>query len=89
MVKLVFVAVVLLAAVTRLGNLLHFWWRLFIGLFASLLTILVERQQYAAIDEANHDLGWPVGYDKTGRAAIDDLVEQMDQRGLIEDHPAA
>jgi len=29
------------------------------------LTILIERQpdgEYAAIDEANHDLGWPVGY---------------------------
>jgi hypothetical protein len=29
------------------------------------LTILIERQpngEYAAIDEANNDLGWPVGY---------------------------
>ena len=54
------------------------------------LTILIERQpdgEYAAIDKANHDLGWPVG--KTKRAAIEDLVEQMDERGLIEDHPAA
>ena len=41
------------------------------------------------IDEINHDLGWPVGYGKTKRAAIDDLIEQMDERGLIEDHPAA
>jgi hypothetical protein len=34
------------------------------------LTILIERQpdgEYAAIDEANHDLGWPVGYGKTKR----------------------
>jgi hypothetical protein len=56
------------------------------------LTILIERQpdgEYAAIDEANHDLGWPVGYGKTKRAAIEDLIEQMDERGLIEDHPAA
>ena len=32
------------------------------------LTILIERQpdgEYAAIDEANHDLGCPVGYGKT------------------------
>ena len=43
----------------------------------------------AAIDEANNDLGWPVGYGKIKRAAIDDLIEQMDERGLIEDHPAA
>jgi putative ABC transport system substrate-binding protein len=42
-----------------------------------------------AIDEANNDLGWPVGHGKTKRAAIDDLIEQMDERGLIEDHPAA
>ena len=41
------------------------------------------------IDEINHDLGWPVGYGKTKRAAIEDLVEQMDERGLIEDHPVA
>src|SRR5262249_13383193 len=44
------------------------------------LTILIERQpdgEYAAIDEANHDLGWPVGYGKTKRAAIEDLIEQM------------
>jgi hypothetical protein len=56
------------------------------------LTILIERQldgEYAAIDEANDDLGWPVGHGKTRRAAIDDLIEQMDERGLIEDHPAA
>ena len=56
------------------------------------LTILIERQpdgEYAATDEANHDLGWPVGYCKTKRAAIDDLIEQMDERGLIEDYPAA
>jgi hypothetical protein len=56
------------------------------------LTILIERQpngEYAAIDEANNDLGWPGGYGKTKRAAIDDLIEQMDERGLIEDHPAA
>ena len=56
------------------------------------LTILIERQpdgQYAAIDVANHDLGSPVGYGKTRRAAIDDLIQQMDERGLIEDHPAA
>jgi hypothetical protein len=36
------------------------------------LTILIERQpdgEYAAIDEANNDLGWPVGYGKTKRAA--------------------
>ena len=55
------------------------------------LTILIERQpngEYAVIDEVNHDLGWPVGYGKTKRAAIDDLIEQMDERGLIEDHPA-
>jgi hypothetical protein len=55
------------------------------------LTILIERQpngEYAAIDEANNDLGGPVGYGKTRRAAIDDLIEQMDKRGLIEDHPA-
>ena len=45
--------------------------------------------EYAAIDEANNDLGWPVGYGKTKRAAIEDLIEQMDERGLIEDHPAA
>jgi hypothetical protein len=54
------------------------------------LTILIERQpngEYTAIDEANHDLGGPVGYGKTKRAAIDDLIEQMDERGLIEDHP--
>jgi hypothetical protein len=47
------------------------------------LTILIERQpnrEYAAIDEANHDLGWPVGYGKTKRAAIDDLIDQMDER---------
>ena len=59
---------------------------------AQTLTILVERQpdgEYAAIDEANHDLGWPVGYGKTRRAAIDDLTAQMDERGLIEDQPAA
>jgi hypothetical protein len=42
-----------------------------------------------AIDEANNDLGWPVGHGKTKRAAIDDLIAQMDDRGLIEDHPAA
>jgi len=56
------------------------------------LTILIERQpngEYAAIDKAKHDLGLPVGYGKTRRAAIDDLIEQMDERGLIEDHPAA
>ena len=56
------------------------------------LTILIERQpdgEYAVIDEVNHDLGWPVGYGKTKRVAIDDLIEQMDERGLIEDHPAA
>jgi len=56
------------------------------------LAILIERQpngEFAAIDEANNDLGWPVGYDKTKCAAIDDLIEQMDERGLIEDHPAA
>ena len=56
------------------------------------LTILIERQpdgEYAAIDEANNDLGWPVGYGKTRRAAIDDLIAQMDERGLIEDHPVA
>jgi len=56
------------------------------------LTILIEKQpdgEYAAIDEANHDLGWPVGCGKTKRAAIDDLIEQMDERNLIEDHPAA
>jgi hypothetical protein len=56
------------------------------------LTILIEKQpdgEYAAIDEANHDLGWPVGYGKATRAAIDDLIEQMDERGLIEDHAAA
>jgi hypothetical protein len=56
------------------------------------LTILIERQpdgEYVAIDEANHDLGWPVGCGKTKRAAIDDLIEQMDERGLIEDHPVA
>jgi hypothetical protein len=56
------------------------------------LTILIEKQpngEYAAIDEANHDLGSPVGYGKTKRAAIDDLIEQMDERGLIEGHPAA
>jgi hypothetical protein len=56
------------------------------------LTILIERQpdgEYAAIDEANNDLGWPVGYGKTRRAAIDDLIAQMDERGPIEDHPAA
>ena len=56
------------------------------------LTILIERQpdgEYAAIDEANHHLGWPVGYGKSKRAAIEDLIEQMDERGLIEDHPAA
>jgi hypothetical protein len=56
------------------------------------LSILIERQpngEYAAIDEANNDLGWPVGYGKTKRAAIDDLIERMDERGLIEDHPAA
>src|SRR5215472_15607934 len=50
------------------------------------LTILIERQpdgEYAAIDEANNDLGWPVGYGETRRAAIDDLIEQMDERGLI------
>ena len=32
------------------------------------LTILIERQpdgEYAAIDEANHELGWTVGYGKT------------------------
>jgi hypothetical protein len=55
-------------------------------------TILIERQpnsEYTAIDEANHDLGWPVGHGKTKRADIDDLIEQMDERGLIEDHPAA
>ena len=56
------------------------------------LTIRIERQpngEYAAIDEANNDLGWPVGHGKTKRAAIDDLIEQMDERGLIEDHPTA
>ena len=56
------------------------------------LTIRIERQpdgEYAAIDEANHDLGWPVGYGKTKRAAIDDLIEQMDERGLLKDRPAA
>ena len=38
------------------------------------LTILIERQpngEYAAIDEANNDLGWPVGYGKIKRAAIE------------------
>ena len=52
------------------------------------LTILIERQpdgEYAAIDEANHDLGWPVGYGKTRRAAIDDLIEKMDERGPIDE----
>jgi hypothetical protein len=56
------------------------------------LIILIERQpsgEYAAIDEANHDLGWPVSHGKTKRAAIDDLIAQMDERGLIEDHPQA
>ena len=56
------------------------------------LTILVERQpdgEYAAIDEANHDLGWPVGYGKTKRAAIDDFIAKMDERRLIEDRSAA
>jgi hypothetical protein len=56
------------------------------------IEISIERQpdaEYAAIDEANHDLGWPVGYGKTKRAAIDDLIAQMDERGLIEDHPQA
>ena len=56
------------------------------------LTILIEKQpdgEYAAIDEVNHDLGWPVGYGKAWRPAIDDLIEHMDERGLIEDHPAA
>ena len=56
------------------------------------LTIQIERQpdgEYVAIDEANHDLGWPVGYGKTKRAAIDDLIAQMDERGLIENRPAA
>jgi hypothetical protein len=46
-------------------------------------TILIERHpdgEYAAIDEANNDLGWPVGYGKTKRAAIDDLIAQMDER---------
>jgi hypothetical protein len=53
---------------------------------------LIERQPdggYAAIDEANNDLGWRVGHGKTRRAAIDDLFERMDELGLIEDHPAA
>jgi len=36
-------------------------------------------------DEANNDLGWPVGYGKTKRAAIDDLMEQMDERDLIDE----
>jgi hypothetical protein len=52
------------------------------------LTILVERQpdgEYAAIDEADHDLGSPVGYGKTKRAAIDDLIEKMDERALIDE----
>ena len=52
------------------------------------LTIRIERQpngEYAAIDEANHDLGWPVGHGKTKRAAIDDFIEQMDERGLIDE----
>jgi len=52
------------------------------------LTIPIERHpngEYTAIDEANNDLGWPVGYGKTRRAAIDDLIEQMDERGLIDD----
>ena len=56
------------------------------------LAILIEWQpdgEYAAIDEANNDPRWPVGYGKTKRAAIDDLIEQMDERGLIEDHPVA
>jgi hypothetical protein len=47
------------------------------------LTIRIERQpngEYTAIDEANNDLGWPVGYGKTKRVAIDDLIEQMDER---------
>jgi hypothetical protein len=29
------------------------------------------------------------GGGKTKRAAIDDLIAQMDERGLIDDHPAA
>ena len=49
------------------------------------LTIRHPNGEYTAIDEANNDLGWPVGYGKTRRAAIDDLIAQMDERGLIED----
>ena len=47
------------------------------------LTILIERQpdgKYAAIDEANHDLGWPVGYGKTKLKNAQDPTDAINRR---------
>ena len=38
---------------------------------------------YAAIDDANNDLGWPVGEGKTAAEAVADLAKQMQERGLL------
>ena len=40
--------------------------------------------EFAAIDDANHDLGWPVGEGKTPAEAIADFAEQMQERGLLD-----
>ena len=39
---------------------------------------------YAAIDDANNDLGWPMGEGKTAAEAIADFAEQMQERGLLD-----
>jgi len=54
------------------------------------LSIQIERQlkRRVCCDEANRDLAGRSTTGRPGRAAIDDLIEQMDERGMIFDQPA-
>ena len=51
------------------------------------LTVRTDLQpngEFTAIDAADHDLGWPVGWGSTSWAAIIDLVDQLVERRLCD-----